>query len=150
MGTRYFEDFNVGDCFTSAERTVDHEEMLAYNRANDPWPIHVDPVAAAKSPFGGLVARGGYTISLMYRMSHEIANQPDRMWAFLGGFDWHAKFTEPVRSGDRLNERITILEKRSSSKPGRGVVKVLIEVINDRERVALSIESTMLIATQPQ
>jgi acyl dehydratase len=34
--------------------------MLAYNRANDPWPIHVDPDTAAKSPFGGLIANRGY------------------------------------------------------------------------------------------
>jgi len=64
MGTMYFEDFNVGDCFTSAECTVDHEEMLAYNRANDPWPIHVDPEAAAKSPFGGLWSPAAATRSL--------------------------------------------------------------------------------------
>jgi len=94
--------------------------------------------------------RGGYTITLMYRLSHEIVNRPDRTWAFLGGFDWHVKFLEPVRSGDRLHERITILEKRLSSKPGRGIVKHLIEVINDRKRVVLSIESTMLIATSSQ
>jgi acyl dehydratase len=42
------------------------------------------------------------------------------------------KFVEPVRSGDRLHERITILEKHTSSKPGRGIVKILTEVINDR------------------
>ncbi|MBR0997739.1 hypothetical protein [Bradyrhizobium liaoningense] len=42
---------------------------------------------------------------------------------------------------------ITILEKRPSSKPGRGLVKHLIEIINDRKRVVLSIESTVLIAT---
>jgi hypothetical protein len=39
MGMMYFEDLNVGDSWTSAERTVDHEEMLAYGRTNDPWPI---------------------------------------------------------------------------------------------------------------
>ena len=83
-------------------------------------------------------------------MNHEIMNQPDRVWAFLGGFDWHLKFVEPVRSGDRLHERITILEKRTSSKPGRGIVKHLIEVINDREHVVLSIESTTLMATSSQ
>jgi len=86
----------------------------------------------------------------MYRLSHEIVNRPDRTWVFLGGFDWHVKFLEPVHSGDRLHERITILEKRLSSKPGRGIVKHLIEVINDRKRVVLSIESTMLIATSSQ
>ena len=147
MGMMYFEDFNVGDSWTSAEYAVDHEEMLAYNRTNDPWPIHIDPEAAARSPFGGLIASGGYTITLMYRLSHGIVNQPDRMWAFLGGFDWHVKFVAPVRSGDQLHERITILEKRLSSKPGRGLIKHLIELINDRECLVLSIESTILIAT---
>jgi acyl dehydratase len=147
MGMTYFEDLNVGDSWMSAEYAVDHEEMLAYGRANDPWPIHVDAEAATKSPFGGLIASGGYTITLMYRLGHEIVNRPDRAWAFLGGFDWHVKFVEPVRSGDRLHERITILEKRTSSKPGRGIVKNLIEVINDRDHVVLSIESTTLMAT---
>jgi acyl dehydratase len=150
MGMLYFEDLNVGDSWTSAERTVDHEEMLAYGRTNDPWPFHADPEAATRSPFGGLIASGGYTITLMYRMFHEIVNQPDRVWAFLGGFDWHLKLVEPVRSGDRLHERITILEKRLSSKPGRGIVKNLIEVINDRKQVVLSIESITLMATSSQ
>jgi acyl dehydratase len=49
-----------------------------------------------------------------------------------------------------LHERITILEKRLSSKPGRGIVKHLIELINDRKRVVLSIESTALLATRSQ
>jgi acyl dehydratase len=150
MDLRYFEDLNVGDSLTSSECLVDHEEMLAYGRAYDPWPFHVDPEAAAKSQFGGLIASGGYTISLTYRLFHEIVNQPDRTWAFLGGFDWHVKFPEPVRADDRLHERITILEKRLSSKPGRGIVKLLTEVINDRKRVVLSIESTTLMATRSQ
>ena len=148
MGMTYFEDLNVGDSWMSAEYTVDHEEMLAYGRANDPWPIHVDAEAATKTPFGGLIASGGYTITLMYRLGHEIVNQPDRAWAFLGGLDWHVKFLEPVRSGDRLHERITIVEKRLSSKPGRGIVKHLIELIDDRKRIVLSIESTSLLATR--
>ncbi|WFU44140.1 MaoC/PaaZ C-terminal domain-containing protein [Bradyrhizobium sp. CB82] len=83
MGMVYFEDLNVGDSWTSAEYTVDHEEMLAYGRTNDLWPFHVDPESATRSPFGGLIASGGCTITL-YRMSHEIVNQPDRVWAFLG------------------------------------------------------------------
>ena len=76
MNLMYFEDLNVGDSWTSSECPVDHEEMLTYGRAYDPWPFHVNPEAAAKSPFGGLIASGGYTISLMYRLFHEIVNQP--------------------------------------------------------------------------
>jgi acyl dehydratase len=58
MSMIYFEDLNVGDNWTTTEHPVDREEMLAYGRANDPWPIHVDPEAASKSPFGGLIASG--------------------------------------------------------------------------------------------
>ena len=148
MGMIYFEDLNADDSWVSPELTVDHLEMLAYARENDPWPIHVDPEAAAKTPFGGLIASGGYTISLMYRLFHEIANQPDRRWVFLGGFDWHIKFPEPVRSGDRLHARLTILEKRASSKPKRGIFKSRMEVINDRGGVVLSLEVTSLMATR--
>jgi acyl dehydratase len=148
MGMTYFEDLSVGDNWTSSEHTVDHEEMLAYGRANDPWPFHADPKAAARSPYGGLIASGGYTITLMYRLGHEIINQPNRRWAFLGGFDWHLKFAQPVRAGDRLRERITILEMRASSKPGRGIFKNLIELINDRGSVVLSIESIAMMATR--
>ena len=150
MKVIYFEDLNVGDSWTSTEHLVDREEMLAYNRANDPWPFHVDAEAASKSPFGGLIASGGYTISLMYRLFHEVANHPDRKWAFLGGFDWQVKFPEPVRAGDRLHEHVTIIEKRPSSKPGRGYgyIKNRLEVINDRKSVVLSIEATILLATR--
>ena len=135
MGMTYFEDLNVGDVWTSSKHAVDYEEMLAYGRKNDPWPIHIDSEAAAKTPFGGVIASGGYTISLMYRLTHEIVNQPDRRWAFLGGFDWHL--------------RVTILEKRPSSKPGRGIFKDFIELINDRGNVVLSIEVTAMLATRP-
>jgi acyl dehydratase len=146
----FFEDLTVGDSWASSEVTVDGDEMLAYGRANDPWPFHVDAEAAARSPFGSLIASGGYTITLMYRLTTEILNQAGRQWAFLGGLDWHLKFVEPVRAGDRLHARVTILEKRPSSKPGRGVFKDRIEIINDRAKVALSIEVTALMATKPQ
>jgi len=69
----YFEDLNAGDNWTTTEHLVDREEMLAYSRANDPWPIHVDPEAASKSPFGGLIASGGYTIVSVVPRSREPA-----------------------------------------------------------------------------
>jgi acyl dehydratase len=84
----------------------------------------------------------------LYRLFHEVVNQPDRTWAFLGGFDWQLKFLEPVRAGDRLHERVTIIEKRPSSKPGRGIIKDRVEVVNDRNNVVLSIEATVLLATR--
>src|SRR4029453_13178026 len=67
MATVYFEDLVEGKEFVSDEVAIDKDEMLEYARKNDPWPFHVDEEAAKASPFGGLIASGGYAISLYSR-----------------------------------------------------------------------------------
>ena len=59
----YFEDLEEGQIFWGDEVLVDPHEMLACNVRNDPWPIHVDKSAAEMSPYGGIIASGGYTIT---------------------------------------------------------------------------------------
>jgi acyl dehydratase len=58
------------------------------------------------------------------------------------------KFREAVRPGDRLHVRYTITDKRQSSRSGRGVVKGLIETIDDNDRVVMSIDPVVLTATR--
>ena len=145
----YFEDLVIGDSFVSDEVTVDNEEMLAYNRRNDPWPFHVDEVSASQNPYGSLIASGGYTITLMYRLSHKIYNTPGRRWAVLGALDWNLKFPAPVRSGDRVQLRITIKSKRQSSRPERGHFGLLYELLNQKGNVVLSVLMAGLIARRP-
>lgn len=142
----YFEDLRPGDVFWGDEALVDPEEMLAYNRKNDPWPFHVDDEAAKQSPFGGLIASGGYTITLMYRSLNGVYNNADMRWAFLGGFDWKLKFVSPVRPGDRLRTRMTIQNVRPSAKGGRGVVNVLNESLNHKDEVVMSVDVVCLVA----
>jgi acyl dehydratase len=147
----YFEDLAEGSVHWGRECIVDKDEMLEYNRKNDPWPFHVDEEAATQSPFGGLIASGGYTITLLYRSTHTIYNRPEAPWAFLGGFEWHVRFHLPVRPGDRLRSKITILSKRPSSKPGRGVVKWKTEMLNQKDQVVFALEEcTVLLAKRPE
>lgn len=149
MGTLYFEDLEEGMVTWNGECDVDKEEMIAYARQNDPWPFHVDEEAAAEGPFAGLIASGGYTISLMYRLGHPLLNESVENFAFLGGFDWQIKFPHPIRAGDHLRHKRTILSKITSSKPERGIVKTLLELINQEGRVVFSNEVTYLVATKP-
>lgn len=149
MKTVYFEDIVEGSVVWDGECNAEREEMIAYARKNDPWPFHIDEEAAKGTPFGGLIASGGYTISLMYRLGHEGAKKSGEAWAFLGGFDWHVKFQRPVRPGDRLRRRTTVLSKRPSSKPGRGVVTILVEMINQNDQVALSVTIAFLVEARP-
>lgn len=150
MGTIYLEDLEIGASFVSEELTVDHEEMLAYNRRNDPWPIHVDEDTAAENPYGSLIASGGYTITLMYRLGHQIYNVPGRRWAVIGALDWHVKFPAPVRSGDHIRLRITIKDKRESSRRDRGHFNLLYELLSQEDDTVLSVLMAGLIARRPR
>jgi len=146
--TVYFEDLEVDSVHLGRESLCDKEEMLEYGRRNDPWPFHVDEESAAQSPFGGLIASGGYIITLWYRSLIEIYNTPRATWAFLGGFDWKLKFHAPVRPADTLRAKVTVKGKRLSSKPGRGVVTLLHEVLNQRGEAVCTVEVVALLATR--
>ena len=149
MATVYFEDLVEGQEFVGDEVMVDKDEMLEYARKNDPWPFHVDEEAAKASPFGGLIASGGYAISLYYRLGHLLYNSADSRWAFLGGFDWHVSFPRPIRPGDRLRRKTVVRSKRLSSTPGRGVIDSVGTLVNQNGEVVLRSEVASLIATRP-
>ena len=145
----YWEDLVIGSEEHSDEFLVDREEMLAYNRRYDPWPIHVDEEAAQKSPFGGIIASGGYTISLWYQSTHLMNAKRERPLAFLGGFDWEVKFPNPVYPGDRLVACSKILDKWESSKPWRGHVESLVDILNQKQKTVISIRVKMLVQRRP-
>jgi len=149
MKILYFEDIVEWTVAWRGEGDVDKEEMLAYAQRNDPWPFHVDEGAARGTPSGCLTASGGYTITLWYRLGHPILNDlPERM-AFLAGFDWRVKFSRPVCAGDHLRFRTTVLSKRPSSKPDRGIVVSLGELVNQDDESVVAIEAAYFVATRP-
>lgn len=141
---KHFEDLDTGTVFWGDECAVDKEEMIQYALKNDPLPFHVDEQAAANSPYGGLIASGGYTVSLWYRSGIRLFAE----MAFLGGFEWHIKLLRPVRANDRLRIKITIAGKRLSSKPGRGYVTNTQEMFNQDGDVVFSCETVWMLATR--
>jgi len=144
----YLEDLKEGDEFWGDVITVDPAEMMDYNLKNDPWPIHVNEEDAKKSPFGGIIASGGFTITLMYRSMLGIYNNKNVRWEFLGGFDWKLKFVGPVRAGDKIRTKLTVVSARLSSKGGRGVLTNLTEMYNQNNETVLSLEAVVLLASR--
>lgn len=144
----FFEDIPVGSEMWSPEVVADADEMIDFGRRFDPWPMHVDP-SATDTPFGGLIASGGYTIGLWYRAGHGIWNRPDHRWDFQGGFDWHVRFVKPVRAGDSLRLWVRITDARPSNSPGRGILTATTELRRrpDDEAV-LGIDAVVLVGTR--
>ncbi len=137
---RYFEDYVAGSVHEYGPIKVEQDEMLAFARRFDPQVFHTDPELAKGTIFGGLIASGWHTCGLMMRL---VAENYLSKVASLGspGVD-ELRWRVPVRPGDELSVRITILEtRRSRSKPDRGIVRSFIEVMNQNGEVVMSMKA---------
>jgi acyl dehydratase len=126
---RYFEDYEVGSTYEYGPIAVDEAEAIEFARKFDPQPIHTDAAAATDGPFGGLIASGWHTAALMMRLfvDHYLSSVASLASPGIDELRW----LKPVRPGDRLRIRVTVTEARvSRSKPDRGIVRTLIEVLN--------------------
>lgn len=141
---RTFEDYPVGSVALYGPVQVDEAEIIDFGRRFDPQDFHTDPVKAAASPFGGVIASGWHTGSMMMRvLVDRYLSRP----AGLGspGMD-ELRWTAPVRPGDQLWVRVTVLEaRRSESRPDRGLVRTLIEVLNDKGVAVMSVKGMTLV-----
>jgi acyl dehydratase len=140
---RWFEDYAVGEVFEFGDRLITEEEIVEFALRYDPQPFHTDATAAAQSSFGGLVASGWMTAALLMR---EMCDHFIPPLSALGspGVD-QLRWQRPVRPGDRLRVRVTVLEtRRSQSRPERGVVTLLQEVINQSGDVVMSLQGRAL------
>jgi acyl dehydratase len=144
---KYFEDLNVGDSWTSREHVVDEAEMVAYAQKYDRRSMHTEPHAAAKTPFGRVIASGGYLFSLAYLIGAEIDRVPGHEWAILAGLESRIRFIRPVDAGDRLSQQVTITGK--VPKSNRGLVTEMLEMRRDNETV-LSMENVLLMMMRPE
>jgi acyl dehydratase len=124
---RYFEDYVPGTTADCGSFTMSEADIVAFAKEYDPQPFHVDPVAAKDGPFGGLIASGWHTTSMMMRqlVDHWISPESSLGAAGVDEIRW----PKPVRPGDTLSVRATVVEaRRSASKPDRGIVKTLAEL----------------------
>ncbi len=145
---RYFEDYTVGLAYEYGAVAVEEAEAIAFARAFDPQPIHVDPVAAAHGPFGGLIASGWHTTALMMRLF--VANYLSSVASLASPGVDELRWLKPVRPGDTLRIRVTVTEaRRSQSKPDRGMVRTLIEVINQRGEIVSTLKAMNLLRCRP-
>jgi acyl dehydratase len=137
---RYWQDFRVGEVTDLGTVDVTEEELLAFARRYDPQPFHVDPEAARDTPFGGLIASGWHTAALFMSL---YARTMLADAASLGspGVE-ELRWWEPVRPGDRLGGRVTVVDAwPSSTTPGRGTVVIDGELFNQEGTRVLSLRA---------
>jgi acyl dehydratase len=148
MTKYYFEDFTPGWRFENGPRKLTAPEIVAFARQWDPQTYHTDEAKARTSPYGGLIASGGQTCGVAMRLMCD-GYLLDTSCVGSPGID-ELRFLKPVRPGDALRFRSTVLEATTSkTKPNRGTVTFRWEVINQDGEVALSMIGRQLFLRRP-
>ncbi|MBA3677039.1 MAG: MaoC family dehydratase [Sphingosinicella sp.] len=135
IGVSPWIEIGQADIDTFADVTGDHQF------------IHVDPEAAAQTPFGGTVAHGFLTLSLLSQMGASAMLMPDNLTMAINYGLERVRFIAPVRAGKRVRGRFT-LESMEEKKPGQWqfLHQVIVE-IEGEDRPALQAGWIALIFT---
>ncbi len=145
----YFEDFAAGQVIELGTiPSLTEEEIITFARQWDPQPFHTDPEAAKESIYGGLIASGWQTALLTMRLQVD---------SLLSKMDTHGspgveniRFRKPVRAGDRLQARYTVLVAEPSAKrPTMGKLLGRTEVLDGAGDVVYQMDGWGLIGRRP-
>jgi acyl dehydratase len=140
----YWEDFAPESVAEYGPRLVTRAEIIDFASQFDMQPMHLDDEAARATLLGGLAASGWHTCAILMRMICD--------WFVLDSASWggpgvdEVRWLKPVRPGDRLKLRRTVLEKRpSKSRPEMGLVKFHYEMFNQADERVMTLTVPMMI-----
>jgi Acyl dehydratase len=130
----YFEDFQVGQRFTTPARTVTEADIVHFaGISGDYNPIHTDAEFARSTPFGTRIAHGLLVLSMLTGLRQRSGHFEGTIIAWLEIKNY--RFLKPVFIGDTIQGETEILEKRETSRPDRGVLVQRVRVVNQRGEV---------------
>lgn len=142
----YFEDLEPGQSFDLGSHTVSKEDILDFARKYDPQSFHLDEEAAKSSLFGGLIASGWQSAAIYMRIFVQTMMAKAAGMGSPGIED--LRWKRPVRPGDTLTGKFTILEK----KPFRaniGLIRADNVLTNQEGKVVMSFVGQMLFGKKP-
>jgi acyl dehydratase len=144
----HWEDFAPGQVTDCGSRLVTREEIVGFAAEFDPQPMHLDEEAARAGVLGGLVASGWHSCCILMRLlsDHLLCDA-----SFMGapGIE-DAKWLAPIRPGDRIKARATVLETRASrSRPDMGIVKFRFELIDTSGQTVLALIVSPMFGRRP-
>ena len=138
-----FADFQVDQVIEAGPYVLSQDELLSFAREWDPQWFHTDPEAAAEGPHGGLIASGWQTCGIAMRLAVAAALEGSESFASPGLA--YVKWTHPVRAGDALSLKATVLDtRRSASQPTLGILRWRWQLFNQDGTQVLDLEATSL------
>jgi acyl dehydratase len=150
----YFEDRRIGEIAELGSHTFGRDGIIAFARAYDPQPFHLDEAAAKASLFGALAASGWHTAAVFIRgvvdarkTANEAARARGEAIATYGpspGFR-NLSWPKPVLVGDTVSFRVRLAEKIDlKSRPDRGLLASEVQGRNQKGELVFAVTSQIL------
>ena len=140
MSTIHFEP---GRTLVTPGRTIGEGDInLFAGLVGDFTPLHVDDSFARTTPYGGRVAHGPLAMSTAIGMLTQTGLLGERVVGLLN-LNWD--FKRPVKIGDTIRSRVSVVSARASSRQDRGVVVFEFDVVNQHEAIVQHGRMTVLV-----
>ncbi|MBK7533522.1 MaoC family dehydratase [Piscinibacter sp.] len=143
-----FAEFHAGQAIEAGPYEVSEEEIVRFATAYDPQWFHTDAQAAKGGRFEGLIASGWHTCGIAMRLVADAALAGSESFASPGLA--YVKWPHPVRPGDRLTVRATVVEvRRSKGQSALGILRWRWQLFNAKGTEVLDLEATSLFDLAP-
>jgi acyl dehydratase len=140
---RFFESFEIGERFTSGERTVTEEDIVHFSDlSGDRHSLHLDEAYAKTTRFGGRIAHGLLGLSIASGLWVQLGILENNLIAFLG-LEW--KFVAPVYIGDRVRVVVSLMEKKEARREDQGILLFAATLFNQKDEPAQEGTWTVLV-----
>lgn len=147
MAGKYFEEFEVGEKFVTAERTITETDVVNFaGLSGDFNSIHTNEEFAKTTPLGTRIAHNALGFAVVTGLTARTGLFDGTAIAFVG-VDW--RFTAPIFIGDTVHCEIEIAEKVDEGEADRGTLIRNVKLINQSGDVVQEGTSTMKILRRP-
>lgn len=144
----WFEDFIPGTVLESAPRRITEQDIDRYAElTGERHPVHMDAEFARAAGFRGRIAHGLFALALVEGLKAEMGGFERSVIASLG---WDkVRFTAPLEPGDEVHLKLELVEKRPSSKPGRGIATERGSLVKADGTVVVSGDHVVILLNRP-
>jgi acyl dehydratase len=139
----YHEELEPGRTFRTSSRLVTQADVEAFSEVSgDRNPLHSDEAYAKRSVFGGRVAHGVLGLAVATGLLNAAGLTRGTLVALLG-VTWD--FVAPLYPGTAVRLDLEVVERRSTSRPDRGLIVLRGQLVSDQAEVLQTGEFRLLV-----
>ena len=142
----YLEDYEIGREYTSQGRTITEADVVNFAGVSGDFnPLHTDEEFGKANQFGKRIAHGALGFIISNGLNNQMGIAEGTPIAFI---ECTVKYTAPLLIGDTVHIVVIPTEVIHSSKPGKGILKQLVKLVNQDERVIMESNQTLMVKSR--